>query len=124
MDGLRTARRILERAHAVGRLLAAFNNVALLRQQLQLRCAVHGIITTRQAPNMIPERAAARLMVRAPDPVLLEKVYARVLDCARAGAMASGSRWTFGTSRRSITHASIPCSIASSRKTWSSWDRP
>ncbi len=79
--------------NALDGLLAAFNNVALLRQQLRPEVRVHGIITDGgQVPNIIPVRAAARWMVRAPDPVLLEQVYARVLDCARAGALASGTQ--------------------------------
>jgi len=76
--------------NALDGLLAAFNNIAFLRQQLPPAMRVHGIITEGgQAPNIIPERAAARFMVRAPDPVSLEQTYARVLDCARAGALAS-----------------------------------
>ena len=79
--------------NALDGLLATFNNIALLRQQLQPEVRVHGIITDGgQAPNIIPERAAARFMVRAPNPALLEQVYARVLDCAQAGAVASGTQ--------------------------------
>jgi len=79
--------------NALDGLLAAFNHVALLRQQLRPEVRAHGIITDGgQVPNIIPVRAAARWMVRAPEPVLLEKVYARVLDCARAGALASGTQ--------------------------------
>ncbi|MBI5305678.1 MAG: M20 family metallopeptidase [Chloroflexi bacterium] len=79
-------------ANALDGLLAAFFNINALRQQLRPEVRIHGIITDGgQAPNIIPERAAARFMVRAPDPHLLEQVYARVQECVRAGAIASGT---------------------------------
>jgi amidohydrolase len=78
--------------NALDGLLATFNNINALRQQLKPEVRVHGIITNGgQAPNIIPERAAARFMVRAPEPGLLEQVYARVQECVHAAAMASGT---------------------------------
>jgi amidohydrolase len=80
-------------ANALDGLLLTFNNINALRQQLRPEIRVHGIVTDGgQAPNVIPGRAAARLMVRAADPDNLEAAYARVEDCARAGALASGTR--------------------------------
>ena len=80
-------------ANALDGLLLTFNNINALRQHLQPHVRVHGIVTDGgQAPNIVPERAAARLMVRAVDPESLETVYDRVVDCARAGALASGTQ--------------------------------
>lgn len=77
-------------ANALDGLLLTFNNINALRQQLRPEVRVHGIVTDGgQAPNIIPQRASARLMVRAPEPETMEAVFARVEDCARAGALAS-----------------------------------
>jgi len=52
---------------------------------------VHGYITDGgQAVNIIPERAACELSVRARDTLELERVKAIVLRCGKAAAMASG----------------------------------
>jgi amidohydrolase len=81
--------------NALDGLLLTFNNINALRQQLHPEIRVHGIVTDGgQAPNIIPERAAAQLMVRADNPEKLEAAYARVEDCARAGALASGTEVT------------------------------
>jgi amidohydrolase len=78
--------------NALDALLAMFHHIGALRQQLEPSVRIHGIITDGgQAPNIIPVRAAARFMVRAPHPGLLEQVYERVKDCARAGALATGA---------------------------------
>ncbi len=78
--------------NALDGLLATFNNINALRQQVQPHVRIHGIITEGgQVPNIIPETAEAQFMVRAEDPATLEQVYARVCDCARAGALASGT---------------------------------
>ena len=82
-------------ANALDGLLLTFNNINALRQQLHPEIRVHGIVTDGgQAPNIIPERATAQLMVRADTPEKLEVAYARVEDCARAGALASGTEVT------------------------------
>jgi amidohydrolase len=82
-------------ANALDGLLLTFNNINALRQQLHPEVRVHGIVTDGgQAPNIIPARASARLMVRADTPEKLESAYARVKDCARAGALASGTEVT------------------------------
>jgi amidohydrolase len=82
-------------ANALDGLLLTYNNINALRQHLRPEIRVHGIITDGgQAPNIVPERASASLMVRADDPDKLEAAYARVVDCAQAGALASGTEVT------------------------------
>jgi len=79
-------------ANALDGLLLTFNNINALRQHLRPEIRIHSMITDGgQAPNIIPERASARVMVRAPDSQTLAQVFARVQDCARAGALASGT---------------------------------
>lgn len=75
---------------AVVQLMSA---VGLLRQQLPRGVRVHGVITDGgKAPNVIPERAAAQLWIRALDEGELEDAVARVLACARGAAEATGTR--------------------------------
>jgi metal-dependent amidase/aminoacylase/carboxypeptidase family protein len=54
---------------------------------------VHGIVTDGgQAPNIIPERAAARFWVRALDPEELHGAASSVVACAEGAAVATGTR--------------------------------
>jgi amidohydrolase len=79
-------------ANALDGLITTFVNINALRQQLRPETRIHGIITDGgQAPNIIPTRAAARFMVRSPERDKLEEIYQRVQECARAGALASGT---------------------------------
>ncbi|MBN1315114.1 MAG: M20 family metallopeptidase [Anaerolineales bacterium] len=79
--------------NALDGLLLTYTNINALRQHVRPEIRIHGIITDGgQAPNTIPERAAASMMVRARDPESMEEVYTRVIECARAGAMASGAQ--------------------------------
>lgn len=79
--------------NALDGLLLTYTNINALRQQVRPEIRIHGIITDGgQAPNTIPERAAASMMVRARDPESMEEVYKRVMDCARAGALASDAQ--------------------------------
>lgn len=79
--------------NALDGVVALFVGVGLLRQQLPRTVRVHGIVTDGgSAPNIIPERAAARFWVRALDPSALDVAAARLLDCARGAALQSGTR--------------------------------
>jgi amidohydrolase len=79
--------------NALDGVIATFVAVGLLRQQLAPAVRVHGIVTDGgRAPNIIPERAAARFWVRALDEALLEDAAARVLACAQGAAQATGTR--------------------------------
>jgi amidohydrolase len=79
-------------ANALDGLLLTFNNINALRQHLRPEIRVHGIISDGgQAPNIVPERASARLMVRARDAQTLQQAFDRIEVCARAGALASGT---------------------------------
>jgi amidohydrolase len=79
--------------NALDGVIALFVNVGLLRQQLPAGVRVHGIVTDGgKAPNIIPERAAARFWVRALEDDVLESAVARVRTCAEAAATASGAR--------------------------------
>lgn len=80
-------------ANALDGIVATFNNLSALRQQLRPEVRLHGIITDGgQAPNIIPERAAATIVARAPSPRLLEQTWQRVVNCAQGAALATGTK--------------------------------
>ena len=79
--------------NALDGVISLFVAIGLLRQQLPSGVRVHGIVSDGgQAPNIIPERAAARVWVRALDEAVLEDACTRVLHCAEGAAAATGTR--------------------------------
>jgi amidohydrolase len=79
--------------NALDGVIALFVGIGLLRQQLPAGVRVHGIVSDGgRAPNIIPERAAARVWVRALEPDLLADSVSRVLRCAEGAATATGTR--------------------------------
>jgi amidohydrolase len=82
-----------EGINALDGVIAFFVALGLLRQQLPREVRVHGIVSDGgQAPNVIPERAAARVWVRSLEERLIEATSERVLACARGAAEATGTR--------------------------------
>ena len=82
-----------EGVNALDGVIQLFVAIGLLRQQLPRGVRVHGIVSDGgQAPNVIPERAAAVLWVRALEDDLIEQTAERVLRCARGAAEATGTR--------------------------------
>jgi len=79
--------------NALDGVIALFVAIGLLRQQLPRGAKIHGIVSDGgQAPNVIPERAAARIWVRALEDAVLEDAAARLLRCAEGAATATGTR--------------------------------
>jgi amidohydrolase len=79
--------------NALDGVIQLFVAIGGLRQQLPREARIHGIVSDGgQAPNVIPERAAARFWVRALDDALLRATVERVLECARGAATATGTR--------------------------------
>lgn len=69
--------------------------IALLRQQLPRTVRVHGIVREAgTAPNAIPAMAHGSWYVRAADLETLDGVFEQVVNCFRAGAMATGCEVT------------------------------
>ncbi|MDR7417334.1 MAG: M20 family metallopeptidase [Armatimonadota bacterium] len=82
-------------ASALDGVLLTYNNLNALRQFVQDGVRIHGIVSDGgQAVNVIPERAACTLGIRSADLAELARVCARVIECARAGALASGTTLT------------------------------
>jgi amidohydrolase len=65
--------------------------VGLLRQHLEPRQQVHGIVTSGgAAPNIVPADTCALYYLRAPDLESLRRLESRIRDCFAAGATATG----------------------------------
>jgi amidohydrolase len=79
--------------NALDGVIQLFVAIGALRQQLPRTGRIHGIVSDGgRAPNVIPERAAARVWVRALEDETLEATTARVVACARGAAEATGTR--------------------------------
>lgn len=79
--------------NALDAVVTAYTAIAQLRQHIRSGERLHGIITDGgMAPNIVPERAACRFFIRAPDIHQLKALKARVVACFEAGATAAGCR--------------------------------
>src|SRR5438067_6696882 len=68
------------------------NTMSALRLLIRSDSRIHGIITDGgKAANIIPDRAAASLMVRSPDNTYLADLRRRVLACFEGAAVATGA---------------------------------
>lgn len=77
---------------ALDAAVLTFTALEFLREHVRDDVRLHGVITeggTR--PSVVPERAVIRYYVRAKERPYLNSVVERALDCARAGALATGA---------------------------------
>ncbi|MCL2141023.1 MAG: M20 family metallopeptidase [Dehalococcoidia bacterium] len=82
--------------NALDALILSYNALNSARQHFTADARVHGIITSGgQAPNIIPSYSAARFLVRANDKARLKILREQVLNCFKAGAMATGARMEY-----------------------------
>jgi len=89
-----------EGRNALDGVIAFFVGLGLLRQQLHSSVRVHGIVSDGgKVPNVIPERAAARVWVRALEDARLDEAVDAVLECARGAAQQSRTRLSIGQER-------------------------
>ena len=92
--------------NALDALMLGWGALAALRQLVRSDSRIHGIVTDGgQASNVIPERAAARIVVRAADPSYLGELRRRVLACFEGAATATGAelRHEWGESMDMVT---------------------
>ena len=72
------------------------NAVEMLREHVPQETRIHYIITNGgSAPNIVPALAEVSLVARHPDAGVLDGVWARIMKCAQAGALASETRMEF-----------------------------
>ncbi|WP_438822755.1 M20 family metallopeptidase [Oceanobacillus alkalisoli] len=82
-----------EGINALDAVIQLFNGISALRQQLPQDVRIHGIITDGgDAPNIIPEYAAARFFIRADSWKKTENVAAKVRAVAEGAALATGAK--------------------------------
>nr|UWK20118.1 peptidase m20 domain protein [Trichoderma polysporum] len=81
--------------NALDALVAGYNNVSALRQQIMPEDRVQGHITHGGlAPNIIHAYAAGIFVVRSDTQKRLDELKEKVYDCFKAGALATGARVT------------------------------
>jgi len=80
---------------ALDAVLLTFNGIEYLREHVRSDVKIHGTITDGgTAPNIVPERAAAKFLIRAADREYLNTVVERVFNVARGAALATGAKLT------------------------------
>jgi amidohydrolase len=78
--------------NALDGLVLGWSAMSALRLLIRSDSRIHGIITDGgKAANIIPDRAAATLMVRSPDNAYLGDLRRRVLACFEGAAVATGA---------------------------------
>ncbi|KAJ6003335.1 hypothetical protein N7451_005882 [Penicillium sp. IBT 35674x] len=81
--------------NALDALIASYNNVAVLRQQLMPDQRVHVAFTdVPKVANVIPAYTKAFWQVRSPTLTGLKSLVAKVRNCIEAGALATGCQVT------------------------------
>lgn len=80
-----------EGINALDALVASYNNVAVLRQQVKPDERIHcAFLDTPKVANVVPAYTSAYWQVRSPSLSGLNKLAARVRNCIEAGALATG----------------------------------
>jgi amidohydrolase len=79
--------------NALEAMIQAFNGINSLRQHINERARIHGIITHGgEAPNIVPDYTAATFLVRAEWEPYLDELKEKVLNCFKAASLATGAR--------------------------------
>ena len=82
-----------EGSSALAAVLQTFHAVDMARLHFRDGSRIHGIITDGgQAMNIIPERAECMFLARGKTSKYVEEMAARVIRCAEAAAMATGTK--------------------------------
>ena len=78
--------------NALDACLALFHSVNALREHVLSSTRIHGIIKEGGvAANIVPERAVAQFYVRTTKKLYNQEVTEKVINCAKAGALAAGA---------------------------------
>ncbi|NDQ55971.1 MAG: M20 family metallopeptidase [Acidipila sp.] len=79
--------------NALEAVIKLFNNIDSVRSNIRPEARIQGIISEGgAAPNVVPDKASADFYIRYPDSVYLQQVTQWVDDCARAAALATGTK--------------------------------
>jgi amidohydrolase len=89
--------------NALNAVIHTFNGINLLRGHLRQDLRIHGIITKGgEARNIVPEVAQCDFSVRALDVPTVDDAYQKLVNCAKAGALATGTTLEFTPPRTSL----------------------
>ena len=89
--------------NALRAVILTFNAVDMLREHVRQDVRIHGIIKKGgDLVNVVPELAEAEFAVRALDTATMEETYDKMLNCAKAGELATGAKLEFKEPRTSL----------------------
>lgn len=81
--------------NALDAAFLAYSGVSVLRQQMKPSCRVHGVVSGKDwEPNVIPDYAKMRWIIRAPTYTELVQLRDRVIACFEAAAKATACEHT------------------------------
>jgi amidohydrolase len=90
-----------EGVNALDAVVMLYNGVSVLRQQVRDGTRIHGIIPEGgTVVNSIPDRCRIRLEVRAKEIDYYSEVVEKVVNCAKAAAMATGCKLEYSQFER------------------------
>jgi amidohydrolase len=88
---------------ALDAVILTFNATDMLREHVRQDVRIHGIVTKGgDLVNVVPELAQAEFAVRALDTATMEETYRKVVNCAKAGELATGATLEFKEPRTSL----------------------
>jgi len=88
---------------ALDAVILTFNATDMLREHVRSDVRIHGIIKKGgDLVNVVPELAEAEFAVRALDTGTMEETYQKVINCAKAGELATGAKLEFKEPRTSL----------------------
>jgi len=88
---------------ALDAVILMFNATDMLREHVRQDVRIHGIVKKGgDAVNIVPELAETEFAVRALDTATMEEVYNKVVNCAKAGELATGAKLEFKEPRTSL----------------------
>ena len=80
---------------ALDGLLLMFNCVEFLREHVPQETRIHYVVSSGGgAANVVPPYAEAFMYARSPSMTILDDVWARIGNCAQAGALGTGTKET------------------------------
>jgi len=88
---------------ALDAVILTFNGTDMLREHVRQDVRIHGIIKKGgDLVNVVPELAETEFSVRALDTSTMEETYQKVINCAKAGELATGAKLEFKEPRTSL----------------------
>jgi amidohydrolase len=89
--------------NALDAAIQTFNGINALRQHLREDVRIHGIIKKGgEAVNVVPALAEVEFAARALDTATMEDAYAKLINCAKAAALAEGATMEYKPPRTAL----------------------